>query len=99
MTYTQLTYLHLATVLPAYVIGVFQFLRRKGSPGHKRLGKISMLLMLATSLITLSMPAQVGPQFLLHFGFIHVFSILGLCGVPAAYLAAHRGYIRAYAFA
>ena len=99
MTYTQLAYLHLATVVPASVIGVFQFLRRKGSPAHKLLGKIYMLLMLGTSLITLSMPAKVGPQFLHHFGFIHTFSILGLCGVPAAYLAARRRYIRAHAFA
>lgn len=60
MTYTQLACLHLATVLPASVLGALQFLRCKGSPDHKRLGKIYMLLM----------PAQVGQQFLHHFGFI-----------------------------
>lgn len=99
MTYTQLAYLHLATVLPAFVIGAFQLVRRKGTPGHKLLGKIYMVLMLATGLITLAMPAEVGPRFLNHFGFIHIFSFLALFSVPAAYIAARRGYVRAHRMA
>jgi len=94
MTYTQLVYLHLATVLPAFAIGAFQLLRRKGTPTHKLLGKIYMVLMLATGLITLAMPAEVGPRFLGHFGFIHLFSFLALYNVPAAYFAARRGDIK-----
>ena len=93
MTYTQLAYLHLATVVPAFIIGLFQLLRRKGTPGHKRLGKVYMLLMLATGFITLIMPADVGPRFLNHFGFIHLFSFMALVGVPIAFFAARRGYI------
>lgn len=96
MTYTQLAYLHLATVLPAFAIGAFQLLRRKGTPSHKLLGKIYMVLMLATGLITLAMPAKVGPQFLNHFGFIHAFSLLTLINIPIAYFAAHRGNVRAH---
>lgn len=76
MTYTHLAYLHLATVVPAFVIGAFQLLRRKGTPSHKLLGKIYMVLMLATAFITLAMPAEVGPRFVNHFGFIHAFSLL-----------------------
>lgn len=93
MTYAQLAYLHLATVVPAFAIGAFQLFRRKGTPSHKLLGKIYMVLMLATGLITLAMPAQVGPQLLNHFGFIHIFSLLALINVPAAYFAARRGDI------
>ena len=96
MTYTQLAYLHLATIVPAFVIGAFQLLKRKGTSSHKLLGKVYMLLMLATGFITLSMPAKVGPQFLNHFGFIHIFSLLALFSVPIAYVAARRGYIRAH---
>jgi uncharacterized membrane protein len=96
MTYTQLAYLHLATVVPAFVIGAFQLLRRKGTPSHKLLGKIYMLLMLATGFITLAMPAEVGPRFLNHFGFIHIFSFLALFSVPIAYFAARSGNIRAH---
>lgn len=99
MTYTQLAYIHLATVIPAFGIGALQLLRRKGTSAHKILGRIYMLLMLATGLITLSMPAQVGPRLLNHLGFIHIFSFLALFGVPAAYIAARRGYIRAHRFA
>ena len=96
MTYTQLAYFHLASVVPAFFIGAFQLLRRKGTPSHKYLGKIYMVLMLATALITLAMPAQVGPRFLNHFGFIHIFSFMALFGVPGAYIAARRGNIRAH---
>jgi uncharacterized membrane protein len=96
MTYTQLAYLHLATVVPAFVIGAFQLLRRKGTPSHKLLGKIYMVLMLATGFITLAMPAEVGPRFLNHFGFIHIFSLLALFNVPLAYVAARRGNIQAH---
>ena len=99
MSYTQLAYLHLATVLPAFVLGVFQLLGRKGTQGHKLLGKFYMLLMLATGLITLAMPAEVGPRFLNHFGFIHIFSLMALVSVPFAYAAVRRGYIRAHRFA
>jgi uncharacterized membrane protein len=93
MTYTQLAYLHLATVVPAFVIGAFQLLRRKGTPRHKLLGKIYMLLMLATGFITLAMPAEVGPRFLNHFGFITAFSRLAFY----CYIAARRGNIKAHA--
>ena len=96
MTYTQFAYLHLATVIPAFAIGGLQLLRRKGTSTHKRLGKVYMLLMLATALITLAMPAKVGPQLLHHFGFIHVFSLATLINIPIAYFAAHYGNIRAH---
>lgn len=73
-----------------------QLARRKGSPLHRRLGKAYMILMLATAVITLFMPGQVGPQVLGHFGFIHMFSLLVLYTVPAAYVAAKAGRIQAH---
>jgi uncharacterized membrane protein len=94
MTYLQLAYLHLATILPAFAIGSWLLLNRKGSSGHKRLGRLYMVLMLATACITLFMPAEVGPQLLGHFGFIHGFSLLTLACVPLAYHAARRGNVR-----
>ena len=96
MTYTHLAYLHLATVIPAFAIGAFQLFRRKGTPTHKLLGKIYMVLMLATGLITLAMPAEVGPRFLEHFGFIHAFSFLTLYSVPTAYFAIRRGDVKTH---
>ena len=96
MTYTQLAYFHLATVLPAFFLGAFQLLGRKGTPSHKLLGRIYMLFMLATGVITLAMPAGVGPRILNHFGFIHIFSFLALVNVPMAYVAARRGNIKVH---
>lgn len=55
-----------------------------------------MVLMLATGLITLTMPAEVGPRVLNHFGFIHAFSFLTLYSVPAAYFAIRRGNIKVH---
>jgi uncharacterized membrane protein len=96
MTYTQLAYFHLVTVVPAFFLGALQFLRRKGTSIHKVLGKIYMILMMATGLITLAMPARVGPQLLHHFGIIHVFSLLTLLNVPIAYFAVRQGSIKTH---
>lgn len=96
MTYLQLAYCHLATVIPAFFIGTFLLLNRKGTRSHKRLGRVYLVLMLATDITTLFMPAEVGPPIILHFGFIHAFSVLTLCTVPAAYFAACAGNIHAH---
>jgi len=96
MTYQDLVYFHLATILPAFLIGTFLLLRRKGTPLHKALGRIYLPLMILTGITTLLMQAQVGPRFLNHFGFIHVFSLVTLYSAPAAYFAVRRGDIKAH---
>jgi uncharacterized membrane protein len=93
MTYLQLAYVHLATIVPAFLIGTALLLMAKGTPRHKLLGRIYMPLMLFTAIVTLFMPARVGPSFGGHFGFIHGFSALVLYSVPAAYIHARRGNI------
>ena len=95
-SYMMLTYLHLATIVPAFLIGTFLLLNPKGTTWHRFLGKAYMVLMLLTAIITLLMPAIVGPQFLHHFGFIHLFSVLVIWTVPVAYLAARRGDIKTH---
>jgi len=94
MSYLQLAYVHLATVVPAFLIGTFLLIKRKGSPQHRTLGKVYMVLMLFTALVTLFMTANLGPQLFGHFGFIHFFSVLVLVTVPRAYFAARRGDIK-----
>ena len=96
MSYLQLAYLHLATVLPAFLLGTYLLMARKGTPIHRVLGKIYMLLMLATAITTLFMPVHIGPQFLGHFGFIHLFSMLTIYAVPKAYFAIRRGDVRTH---
>ena len=91
MTYMQLTYLHLGSLVPAFVIGSYLLLNRKGTPVHKFLGKFYMGLMLFTAFITLFMEALVGPKFLNHFGFLHLLSLFVLYTVPTAYRAIRVG--------
>lgn len=94
MSYLHLAYLHLATVLPAFMLGTCLMMRRKGTPTHKLIGKAFLFLMLFTSVVTLFMSAQVGPKFLGHFGLIHLLSLNVIYGVPVAYWAARNGNIR-----
>jgi uncharacterized membrane protein len=96
-TGTPLVYAHLATVLPAFVIGTYMMISRKGSKNHRWMGKIYMLLMMTTAFIALFIKAEVGPRWLGHFGFIHLFSVLVLLAVPQAYFAARRHDRRAHA--
>ncbi len=94
MNYEQLVYAHLATVLPAFVIGTWLLANHKGTPLHRSLGRIYLVLMVITALSTLAMPAHVGPQWLGHFGFIHLFSLMTLYFAPSAYFAARRHDVR-----
>ncbi len=94
MPYTQLMYLHLVTVIPCFIIGTGLLLIRKGTPIHKRMGRVYMVLMLFTALVTLFMPAQVGPQLLDHFGYIHGFSFLTIYTIPTAYWAIKKGEVK-----
>ena len=96
MTYYELMYMHLATVLPAFAIGTILLIIKKGTSFHKIGGKIYMALMLVTAIVTLFMPALVGPSVLNHFGWIHLFSFLTLYTVPTAYTAIKKGNVKAH---
>jgi uncharacterized membrane protein len=93
-----LIYAHLASIVPAAFIGAYLLLRQKGTPGHRCLGKIYMMLMMSTAIITLFITAEVGPTLFDHFGFIHLFSILVIYSVPAAYFAARAHNIKRHKF-
>jgi len=96
MTYLQLAYAHVATVLPAFFIGTYLLIVTKGTPKHKLLGKIYIVLMLITAFITLFMPAAVGPSLFGHFGFIHLLSLLVFVTVPKAIFAIRRGDVASH---
>lgn len=96
VSYGHLAYIHLAFVLPAFAIGTWLLLNRKGTPPHRLLGKVYMALMLVTGVVTLFMPAMIGPRFLGHFGYLHILSALTLYNVPTAYFAARRHDLRTH---
>ena len=94
MNNLQLAYIHLGTVLPAFLIGAFLLLSpRKGTALHKLFGKSYMVLMLTTAFITLFMPTAFGLSILGHIGFIHLLIFVVFYSVPAAYIAARKGDI------
>ena len=94
MTYDQLMYIHLFTVVPCFVIGTVLLLIKKGTKIHVFWGRIYMILMFFTALVTLFMKADLGPKFLNHFGYIHLFSFLTLYTVPTAYIAIKKGHVK-----
>ena len=94
MEYQNLMFLHLSTVIPCALIGAFLLLSPKGGTRHRSLGKVYMSLMMITAIITLFMSNRVGPSFLAHFGFIHLFSVLTICSVPAAFIAIRKGEVK-----
>jgi uncharacterized membrane protein len=96
MNYHDLMNLHLLTVIPCFIIGTVLLLIKKGTGIHKLFGKIYMVLMLVTALVTLFMPAHVGPTVFNHFGWIHLFSFLALYTVPTAYIAIKKGNVKSH---
>ncbi len=96
MAYDNLMFFHLATVVPCFLIGTMLFLIAKGTKTHVYFGRIYMILMMITALITLFMPAKVGPTILSHFGWIHCFSFLTIYTVPTAYWAIKKGNVKAH---
>lgn len=96
MSYLDLAYLHLGTVMPAFLIGTYLLFSKKGTGTHKKLGRIYMTLMLATATISLFMPARVGPAVFNHFGYIHLLSGLTIYAVAAAYFSARNGNIKTH---
>ena len=96
MEYTSLLIIHLATVLPCFLIGTILLIIKKGTKIHIYSGRVYMILMLITATVTLFMPAQVGPRFLDHFGLLHSFSLLTIYSVPTAYLAIKAGNVKVH---
>lgn len=96
MDYIDLMYIHLLTVIPCFLIGTILMVIKKGTKFHKKLGRVYMVLMMTTAVITLFMPAQVGTRFLNHFGWIHSFSFLTIYTVPTAYLAIKNRNIKSH---
>ena len=93
-SYEFLSFVHLSTIGPAFIIATYMMLIKKGTAQHKFLGRIYMVLMLFTVTVTLFMSAQVGPTLFDHFGFIHLLSVLVLYSVPSAYFAIKAGDVK-----
>ena len=85
--------IHVATVVPAAIVGLVIFVRRKGTRLHKALGRLWVMLMVATAI----------SSFFIHqinliggFSPIHILSILVLAGCARAVMAARAGQLEAH---
>lgn len=86
--------LHVATVVPAAIAGAFLLAsRNKGTPTHRLLGRIWLVLMVMTSASTffiheLNVWAGLSP--------IHLLSVLTIAGCFQAYRMARNGRIKSH---
>jgi len=83
--------IHLATVLPALVLGLFMLVRPKGGATHRALGSLWMGMMVATAIASFWIRGESGA-----FSGIHLFSIGTLIAVPMAIWRARARDIRAH---
>lgn len=87
---------HLATALPAVLLGPAILLRRKGDALHRLLGRIWVGLMLTTAVASAFIRAPGGGIAGTGFSFIHIFTVWTLVVVPLAVLAIRKGDVRAH---
>jgi uncharacterized membrane protein len=88
--------LHLILILPCIIFGTYLIFAKKGTVFHKQVGKLYMLLMGFTGILTLFIPAQIGYRIFNHFGMLHLLSLLTLYSVPKAWFAIKRGDIKTH---
>ena len=94
--YHTLAYVHLTTIAPCFLMGAWLLLRPKGTPTHKRLGKLYVVLILFSSVVA-ALPAIVGPRLLDHFGVIHLFCAVVFFSIPMAICSIRRGRVSSHA--
>ena len=97
--YMTLAYIHLGTIAPCLPLAVWLLLRQKGTPVHKLLGKIYMVLISFSAVVAAAMPSMTVPRLWNHFGFIHVFCVAVFVSVPYALWAIRHGNVRGHAWA
>jgi uncharacterized membrane protein len=86
--------LHVATVVPAFLIGTWQiFFSAKGSPLHRMMGYAYLVLMTVTSISSLFIKTIMPHGPLFGFSPIHLLVPVTLAGVVGALYYARRGDI------
>ena len=85
--------LHLATVIPAVPLGGYVLWRKKGDAMHKLLGKIWVMMMVATAIVSFWIGEPGTGLGGTGLSFIHLFSVLVLVSVPLGIWALRVGDI------
>lgn len=83
--------LHVYTVLPSFLLGTWLLLfSRKGSPPHRAIGRVYVVLMVLTCVAALFIHV-LNPNGWLGLSFIHLFIVSTLFGLTSGIRAAWRG--------
>ncbi len=80
-----LVFIHLTAAILAFVFGLIMLIRKKGTPVHKRLGRVWVALMAFTALSSFFIQTQG------HFSVIHVLSVLTLIALFRGVYAIRHG--------
>jgi uncharacterized membrane protein len=87
---------HLATALPALVIGAVVLWRPKGTAQHRLLGRIWAGLMLTTAIASAFIRAPGAGIAGTGYSVIHLFTIWTLVSLPIAVWAARKGKVESH---
>jgi uncharacterized membrane protein len=82
--------IHVATVVPAFVLGSWQiFLSKKGAPPHRGIGLLYLALMTITAIAAVFIRASSIPDMPSFHGFtpIHIFVVVALANVTVTVFA------------
>ena len=83
--------IHLSAAVAALLLGIVMLARRKGTRSHKLIGRTWASLMLAVAISSLWLPS------FLHFGWIHLFTLLTLIALPRAIWKIRHGDVPGHA--
>lgn len=88
--FTPIILVHLVTAAGALLFGGLALASRKGSNAHRLFGRVWVVLMLTTALVSFGIRKFGG------FSVIHILSVVSILAVTASLYAAARGRIGAH---
>lgn len=88
MIFTPVILIHLATAIASVVVGGAMFLMKKGTVQHRLSGRVWVLLMAVTALVSFAIQSRG------HFSWIHALSVVVLVMLVRAVLAIRHRNIR-----
>lgn len=90
MAYTPIILIHIVSALGAVAFGAAALAMRKGSRAHRVAGRVWVLLMLTTALVSFGIRSHG------QFSAIHILSVVALAGIASSLFAVTRGHIAAH---
>ncbi|RZV51220.1 MAG: hypothetical protein EX258_04130 [Sphingomonadaceae bacterium] len=75
--FTLLIWIHVIGAIAAMLFGALTFMMPKGGARHRRWARLYVAAMLVTTGVVIFVPATVMPIGIWHFGFFHLFILIG----------------------